>query len=452
MNRRALWCAAAVVVCLVAICLAASRRGSPRGSLDSRPRPSRVLLIGVDGLDWERAGRLVAAGRMPNLGRLMANGASGVLRSIAPYASPAVWTTIATGKTPARHGVGELGVYTGRGGVAELAGSQSIECMTLWEILAAAGRTSGVVGWLVTYPPVPVTSYTVTFRAVVAISGGAAPERSGAGRADIARAAHPSEIWAEVAGLGVAQADVPEEDVAACLATPDHLDDEGVRARTRDIARWIAADRTTVAAARRLMAARPTDLTAVYIRGNDIVSHLFWRYIEPESWTRGALRPELVETFSSVVDKYYELADALIGELLESSDDGTVVIVCSDHGFAGHRGRPGFTGGVAIGVDMHREEGVIVLEGPGIVSGGTLEGVSVLDVTPTILALLGVPVGRDMDGVPVVKALEPSFLEERPITYVDTHEMGDRMVPGGSAESPVDDEIRELLRSLGYIN
>ena len=107
---------------------------------------------------------------------------------------------------------------------------------------------------------------------------------------------------------------------------------------------------------------------------------------------------------------------------------------------------------MAIGIDMHRAEGVVILDGPGISRGKTIEGASVLDVTPTILALLGVPVGRDMDGVPLVSAFEPSLLKARPITYVDTYEMGDRMTPGGPVESPVDDEIRELLKSLGYIN
>ncbi len=452
MSRRVLWATAIVVLCLGGVWLVTSRRGRSRVVDDSPCAPSRVLLIGVDGLDWERADALVSAGRMPNLGRLIGNGTSGVLRSIAPYASPTVWTSIATGKTAERHGVGELGMYGARGGDAELAGSLAIECMTLWEILAAAGRTSGIVGWFVTYPPVPVTSYTVTFRAIVGMSGGGAPAGSEVGRSGLASAVYPRELWEEMAGLGVAPADIPEEDILAYLVTPDYADDEGVKARTDNIARWLAADRTTIAAARHLMTRRPTDLAAVYIRGNDILSHFFWRYMEPDSWARGSLRPELVETFSSVIDKYYERVDAFLGELSESMDDSTAVVVCSDHGFAGHRGHPGFRGDVAIGIDMHRAEGVVILEGPGISRGKRIEGAGVLDITPTVLALLGVPVGRDMDGVPLVSAFEPSLLEARPITYVDTYEMGDRMTPGGTAESPVDDEIRELLKSLGYIN
>ena len=102
--------------------------------------------------------------------------------------------------------------------------------------------------------------------------------------------------------------------------------------------------------------------------------------------------------------------------------------------------------------EMHGDEGTIVMKGPGIARGGELEEAGVLDVTPTVLALLGVPVGRDMDGSPLMDALDPSLLTARPITYVDTYETDDRMRPHGAAETPVDEEIKELLRSIGYVN
>lgn len=449
MRLRELMMAAVVVLLAGGLWLVLSPREARVADPGGESVPSAVLIIGVDGLDWERVSALVSGGRMPALGRLMREGASGVLRSVPPFSSPTIWTSIATGKTAEKHGVGELGVYGCRGASSELAGSLSVRCMTLWEILESAGMASGVVGWLVTYPPAPVTSYTVTFRAIVGLSSETA---SRAATADLSGAVHPPTLLDEIAHVAIVPDGVAREDVMALLASPDHTAVAAVQARTAELARWLAADMTAIALTEELMATRPTDLTAVYIRGNDIVSHLFWRYAEPDSWTRGTLRPEFLETFSSTIDAYYERVDTMVAELLDAAREGTVVVVCSDHGFAGHRGHPSFDGDVAMGIDMHREEGTVILSGPGIARGRRIEEASVLDVAPTVLALLGLPVAADMDGAPIADAFEPSLLSARPIGSVDTYETGDRMVPGGAAESPVDDEIKELLKSLGYVN
>ena len=54
----------------------------------------------------------------------------------------------------------------------------------------------------------------------------------------------------------------------------------------------------------------------------------------------------------------------------------------------------------------HHMEGVVVLRGPDIRRGVALEGASLLDVTPTILTHMGLPVGDDMDGNVVGDAFE----------------------------------------------
>jgi hypothetical protein len=67
--------------------------------------PPRILLVAADGLDWKVALPLVAAGAMPELERLMERGTYGVLRTEDVTVSPIIWTSIATGKTPAKHGI-----------------------------------------------------------------------------------------------------------------------------------------------------------------------------------------------------------------------------------------------------------------------------------------------------------------------------------------------------------
>ncbi len=455
--RRLAVMLALVAIVAVAVVWFLRARGDEVSPPETRgAAATRVILIGVDGVDWERLERLVLDGRMPNLGRMMEDGASGLLRSFPPYVSPTVWTSVATGKLGEKHGIGGFTVYGQGGGTVELIGSGTIKCKTLWEILAAAERTSGVIGWLVTHPPVPVTSYTVSSRAVMGMSSEPSPARAERDGLDMSVGVHPPELWDSISGLGILPSDVPREDVLNHLGSVDYLDDTTVETRMSDIAGRLAGDRTTVALARRLMADRPTDLTAIYLRGSDIISHLFWRYYEPESWTRGKLKPEVVETLAPVIDRYYERVDSMIGDMLEQRDENTVVIVCSDHGFAGHRGHEGFEshgeGDVAFGVLMHRDRGIIVMDGPGVASGVLIEGASVLDITPTVLSVLGLPAARDMDGRPLASVFERAFLERNPISYIETYETGEKATSDGPTESPVDDEIKELLRSLGYIN
>jgi len=173
---------------------------------------------------------------------------------------------------------------------------------------------------------------------------------------------------------------------------------------------------TSLTLARHFFETRPADFSAVYFRGSDITSHFFWRFMEPESWKK-ELSADAVETFSPVVERYYALADSLLGEVLELVGDDTVVVLLSDHGFAGHRGYRGFEGNVAVGIEMHREDGIIFVSGPGIERSGSIDGASVLDVTPTVLALAGLPVARDMDGRPLTEIMSSAFLARHPIVY-----------------------------------
>jgi len=83
---------------------------------------------------------------------------------------------------------------------------------------------------------------------------------------------------------------------------------------------------------------------------------------------------------------------------------------------------------------------------------GLMERATTLDVTPTILYLMGLPVARDMDGKVIVDAIAHEFLKENPITYIDTYEnIGERRFIDKD-EKKVDKEYLEYLKSLGYIN
>ena len=80
----------------------------------ARRSDEKVLLVGWDGADWPLLGPLLEAGELPQLARLVAQGVSGDLGSAAPLVPSMLWTSLATGKRPQKHGVlSDLGATAG---------------------------------------------------------------------------------------------------------------------------------------------------------------------------------------------------------------------------------------------------------------------------------------------------------------------------------------------------
>ena len=69
------------------------------------PLQRKIAVIGVDSFDWRIIDPLLRQGKMPHLARLIARGARANLRTLQPILSPVIWTSIATGMKPARHGI-----------------------------------------------------------------------------------------------------------------------------------------------------------------------------------------------------------------------------------------------------------------------------------------------------------------------------------------------------------
>ena len=93
----------------------------------------------------------------------------------------------------------------------------------------------------------------------------------------------------------------------------------------------------------------------------------------------------------------------------------------------------------------HRLHGILIAHGPAIRGGQKVEGASILDLAPTILHLMEVPVPEDMDGRVLTSLL--SF--DWPVTYTSATEEAAGIGTPLSREETT--EIEERLRSLGYL-
>lgn len=340
-RRVAAW----LVLILAVVSLLSSRPGappSPPPPLQVSPRRHPLVVAAVDGVPGES---------LP----LIAPGAPWVAWRRAAALPPEVWTTIATGSSPRRHGVA------------------AFERVSLFGRVALAPPYGS--SWLLRGPfhglkiseRIPVSARQRRLPAFWEI----------AARAGIATEA--VNWWAseEVAG-----AEVVDNAEIARLASTGAEDDAAAIARFRSI-----------------RARRRPGLSTIYLPGADI--------------TRGPLTVAAREFLEA------EIASARRGE--------------ENFWIISDAGRSGLSGGIAF-VDE-------------AAAGSESKG-SPFDAAPSILARLGVPPARDLDGTPLRGIFSSGALESG---SVETY--GPRGFAGGAPRSsPEGQEYLRRLKSLGYLN
>lgn len=100
----------------------------------------------------------------------------------------------------------------------------------------------------------------------------------------------------------------------------------------------------------------------------------------------------------------------------------------------------------------HDRLGIVIISGKYIESNKVIENATIYDITPTILYLMGFPIGKDMKGKVLVEAIDTTYLKKHPIKYIETYETNKQEKPQKPIRSPIDEEkIKERMRSLGYI-
>ena len=117
----------------------------------------KVLLIGWDAAEWKVIDPLVDAGKMPNLARLIDRGVSGNLATLQPALSPMLWTSIATGKRPYKHGIHGFTEPDPLTGTVRPVTNLSRKTKAVWNILNQSGLHTITVGWWPSHPAEPLS-------------------------------------------------------------------------------------------------------------------------------------------------------------------------------------------------------------------------------------------------------------------------------------------------------
>ncbi len=433
------------------------RDSTSGGPVESAPiQGARVLLIGLDGADWNILDPLIESGRLPNLARLARTGVRSRLRTLTPMLSPVIWTSVATGVRPGRHGIVDFVATVGPDRKRVPVRSTLRKVKAIWNILGEQQLQVGVVGWWVTFPAERVNGFIVSDRVARHVIGPHRPsETVGAGKL------YPPDLEEVIAPLRIAPESIPTRTLRRYMRIGEDAiplpADQGKM--VDDFRTLLAAGDTYSRIALKLQADRDPDFLAVYFEGTDTVAHLFMPFAPPplDGIDRDAAR-----RFSRTVNAYYAHVDGEIGRLVKAVGPDTAIIICSDHGFRTGEHRPLTDSRIGYGMaaDWHRKYGVLILNGPPFRRGVELEEASVLDITPTVLTLFGLPVAEDLDGRPIIDALRPEFLAAHPVRYRPTYEGGVvetarswEIWPG--PEEPQDPEgdreLKQKLESLGYL-
>jgi predicted AlkP superfamily phosphohydrolase/phosphomutase len=258
---------------------------------------ARVLVIGLDGATFRLIEPMAAAGDLPHLGRLLREGAHGVLRSTIQPSSEQAWSTFMTGVQNGKHGI--FGFVQRKPGSYEYqyTNARSQHAPTIWRILSERGRRIISINMPMTYPPESVNG--------VLIGGLMSPSEH-------SRFTYPDGIYDELKReIGGYIIDVDIETGSLKEAGEAQL-----------LAAVAQMTRYRIDAAKYLGRTRQWDLLSVVFGAADRTSHKFWKYMDEAHPTAG------------VVPQVYRQLDAAVGELLEAfADERTLVLLVSDHGF-----------------------------------------------------------------------------------------------------------------------
>ena len=263
---------------------------------------------------------------LPNLRGLTERGTYGVLRSCEPPITVPAWSVMTSSRSP-----GTLGFYGFRNrrdysyDALAFADSRAVRVPRVWDLLSTAGRPVIVLGVPQTYPVSRVDG--------VMISCFLTPDT------ERSQYTYPAELKEEIEGVvGRYMVDVENfrtDEKASLLEQIEEMTEKRFRV------------------AEHLLETRPWDLFFMVEMGTDRIHHAFWRFFDAEHRLYEPGNP-----FEAAVLDYYKALDEKLGRLLRFADEGTAVLVVSDHG------AKRMDGGICINEWLRREGYLVLKEEP----------------------------------------------------------------------------------------
>ena len=445
----------------------------PLGRLEARPEPDpevvrtflldsirknlpdvrrKLLVIGLDGVDWEIALPYVEQGLMPNLARLMGMGTWGEMETLVPMLSPLIWTTMATGVSPDEHGILDFVQRDPETGDILPITSNLRQVPAIWNLASALGKTTDVIAWWATWPAERLNGVMVSDRLYFSLTQGLAAEAYTAERPEVISPADREQEFRDLRARAVDETDWKAVRYFINISEEDYLAEieggEGWENPIDGFRRTLIATRLYFGSALLLAEDQP-DLLMVYIEGTDEIGHIMAPFVPPPTLD---VPPQRAAVLAASVPRYFRAVDRWIGRLLETcSPKEYTVFVVSDHGFRWGDDRPKGLSGTSgpTAALWHKQPAIYLIAGKDAGRlGRVTEWKSVFDVAPTVAAILGIPPDVGWPGAPLPgsPASDLAPIQYSPLVPPSSYQTSS----GGRTQA--DPELIAKLKALGYLS
>lgn len=254
-----------------------------------------VVIMGLDAASFDLLGPWMEEGQLPNIKRIVDNGASGTMNSVIQPLSPAAWSSMITGVNPGKHGIYDWKLDE------RYVNSQDIKAPKLWDYLEEEGKDLGLMNMPITYPPVEVPGYMVT--------GILTPSTN-------KEFTYPPELKNKIL-----------ENVGDYRIAEDEVYIEGKEELLLNDYHNILENKISVI--NYLFSQHHKDVNFYVLMVTDHIQHKFWKYMDPN-------HPSYKETsFKDSILSIYKRVDEFLGEFTEKMSSDTQLMLVSDHGAGG---------------------------------------------------------------------------------------------------------------------
>jgi hypothetical protein len=354
----------------------------------------RVTLIRLDGLTLDFVLPLAAEGKLPNFSILIERGSWGRLESFTPNDPFVLRHTINTGKYPGKHR------------------------------MISDSRTSlpGLPGRLEVVPRF-IFFRQYTRLGLVRLSVNDAPPQV-------------KDLWriAGDFGLPVLAFDVPPPDTLRIA--PDLRLEKMFGAAFKDfqfeapgpldrLYEAFIRDASFEDAAFRAKTEGQPQVFSLVLDGLSDVESLFYKYSVPEAF--GEIKQDEIQKYGPVIRHYLQYYDQLIGKYMAALKDDEMLVVYSPFGIEPlpfwKRLVEWLLGNAAVSATHEQApDGAVFFFGKSVVRGRNLSPIKLVDILPSVLYSLRLPVGKDMDGIVRGTVFSREFTDENPILTTTSYE------------------------------
>ncbi len=339
---------------LLALPIYYSREKTDPNTPKNSPARQKVIMLGVDGMTGRVISDLLQQKKLKNIQAIRNYGSYGKITSIDPIFSPAIWTSIATGKKREDHGIEHFQIKDENGRMMVTNNSHR-KTKALWNILSDHKMRSGLLGFFNTWPVEEINGFMISELSPFPLEKGYHPPQT-------------LQVMKEVLAPYVTYdlnrldefAKLPYEEQFKYF-TPkmfklldqlgselinnyfelknkriySHVESEQYReffthnelieqvvyfSYFEDFIRFELSKR---------MYERDLDFFFLYLKGTDTISHTTWHYYD----TGPNTSPGEVEAYRDIIPRYYLFVDRVMEYFLKVADRDTTIMLISDHGF-----------------------------------------------------------------------------------------------------------------------